>query len=323
MDIDEIISRAEVTETVEAPSAHSDFLNQFKVADFGTANLASNWDSIIPENERQRIEDEEAVRKLQENLVTEPRKRKQTTYAEAAGTTASGGERAGKRAAVVKASGETTGLRERQLRALLKAMKRYGASAAYLEPIRVEASLTDVGTAPCADQPSPRPDPRARAPTCRPAAASRWPRTHGGMMGCGRIVRTDAAVVEAAMQAVVTACRTAAASDDSAPRKPGPKPKKAAGEDDAKDEAAKASAVMAEVDGVRIDPRELLRAVDDMAVLEQHVPYARSFGRRAPGSWAPTSSSSGARGDAGDGGPGATTRRLCSPGASSRWPRSG
>jgi len=46
MDIDEILSRAERTETTEASSAHSEFLNQFKVADFG-ANLASNWDECV------------------------------------------------------------------------------------------------------------------------------------------------------------------------------------------------------------------------------------------------------------------------------------
>jgi hypothetical protein len=45
LDLDEILMRAETTETTEPASAHSAFLAQFNVADVVTANLASNWDT--------------------------------------------------------------------------------------------------------------------------------------------------------------------------------------------------------------------------------------------------------------------------------------
>ena len=89
------------------------------------------------------------------------------------------------------------------------------------------------------------------------------------------------------MTAVVDACRTASAEakDKDKPKaKPKAKPAPASDAAAAKDSDDAIKPVMAELDGVRIDPRELLRAVEDMATVEMFVPYvgARRLADRLP-----------------------------------------
>lgn len=72
MNLDEILERAEHTETTEAMNlseASAEFLEQFKVADFGVNDLT--WEEIIPEEERKKLEEEER----QEELMYAARKR--------------------------------------------------------------------------------------------------------------------------------------------------------------------------------------------------------------------------------------------------------
>ena len=72
MNLDEILERAEHTETTESMNlseASAEFLEQFKVADFGVNDLT--WEEIIPEEERKKLEEEER----QEELMYAARRR--------------------------------------------------------------------------------------------------------------------------------------------------------------------------------------------------------------------------------------------------------
>jgi chromodomain-helicase-DNA-binding protein 1 len=84
MDLDEILARAEQTETMDGNNqselGSEDFLAQFKITDYGgTANL--EWEDIIPLEERQRVEEE---KQLQEDLARVERaaKKSRVTYNE-------------------------------------------------------------------------------------------------------------------------------------------------------------------------------------------------------------------------------------------------
>lgn len=64
IDLDDILSRAEQTETLneEASALGSeDFLAQFKITDYGGTAEDLSWDDIIPESERAKIEEEKKL----------------------------------------------------------------------------------------------------------------------------------------------------------------------------------------------------------------------------------------------------------------------
>ncbi|XP_029428595.1 chromodomain-helicase-DNA-binding protein 1-like [Rhinatrema bivittatum] len=76
MDIDEILKRAETHENEGGPLTVGDeLLSQFKVANFSTMEeddfvepekIAKNWEQIIPQDQRRKLEEEEKERELQE-----------------------------------------------------------------------------------------------------------------------------------------------------------------------------------------------------------------------------------------------------------------
>ncbi|ESO89597.1 hypothetical protein LOTGIDRAFT_218699 [Lottia gigantea] len=81
VDIDEILNRAELSETV-ATSVGDELLSQFKVVSFDNmeneeieSTGGRDWDQIIPENSRKKAEDEEKQKQLLE-LHLPPRSRK-------------------------------------------------------------------------------------------------------------------------------------------------------------------------------------------------------------------------------------------------------
>ncbi|XP_013389384.1 chromodomain-helicase-DNA-binding protein 1 isoform X4 [Lingula anatina] len=88
VDIDDILSRAETRETEDNHSVGEELLSAFKVVSFDNmedeeienihreeAEKAKSWEEIIPENERQKVEEEERQQQLL-NLHLPPRSRK-------------------------------------------------------------------------------------------------------------------------------------------------------------------------------------------------------------------------------------------------------
>ncbi|PIO35520.1 hypothetical protein AB205_0206790 [Aquarana catesbeiana] len=74
MDIDEILRLAETRENEPSSSATDELLSQFKVANFSTMEDEpqlenqgqADWDNIIPEDQRKKIEEEERQKELEE-----------------------------------------------------------------------------------------------------------------------------------------------------------------------------------------------------------------------------------------------------------------
>lgn len=64
IDLDDILSRAEQTETLDEEASalgSEDFLAQFKITDYGGTAEDLSWDDIIPESERAKIEEEKKL----------------------------------------------------------------------------------------------------------------------------------------------------------------------------------------------------------------------------------------------------------------------
>ncbi|OUM67970.1 hypothetical protein PIROE2DRAFT_19929 [Piromyces sp. E2] len=135
MNLDEILERAEHTETTESMNlseASAEFLEQFKVADFGVNDLT--WEEIIPEEERKKLEEEER----QEELMYAARRRAAApTYGEKNGGDEDGEQndeqnedaprKRRRRASRTKKKNENTDfLTEKDVRALVKSIQRFG-----------------------------------------------------------------------------------------------------------------------------------------------------------------------------------------------------
>nr|QVX32602.1 CHD1/2 [Platynereis dumerilii] len=90
VDIDDILNRAETRVTEENNTATNELLSQFKIVSFDNLEdeeierqrkeeeSGKTWESIIPENDRKKIEEEEMEQQLRE-LNLPPRQRKQVT----------------------------------------------------------------------------------------------------------------------------------------------------------------------------------------------------------------------------------------------------
>ncbi|KAI8096334.1 SNF2 family N-terminal domain-containing protein [Halteromyces radiatus] len=65
LDLDDILARAEHTETMEgideSALGSADFLAQFKISDYGGSANDLSWDEIIPENERQQVAEQQQL----------------------------------------------------------------------------------------------------------------------------------------------------------------------------------------------------------------------------------------------------------------------
>ncbi|MGH0168715.1 UNVERIFIED_CONTAM: hypothetical protein FKN15_069244 [Acipenser sinensis] len=91
LDIDEILRLAETRETESSVSATDELLSQFKVANFSTMEESvpeleerhpRDWDDIIPEDQRRKIEEEEKQREM-EDVYMLPRSRSSNKKAQA------------------------------------------------------------------------------------------------------------------------------------------------------------------------------------------------------------------------------------------------
>ncbi|KAJ2742247.1 ATP-dependent DNA helicase Hrp3 [Coemansia sp. BCRC 34301] len=158
MDLDKMLEDAEQADTSEAGVA-DDFLSQFKVADYGGGGMS--WDEIIPEEDRQRIEFEEQQK--QEAELHYRRRRARVSYADdapnAATASNSGGMSDDDSSASVSSSGHGSGRRrgasgasrrrsndprafsEKEVRALIRAMQKFGSPEHRFAEVVAEAEL--------------------------------------------------------------------------------------------------------------------------------------------------------------------------------------
>ncbi|KAJ1724520.1 ATP-dependent DNA helicase Hrp3 [Coemansia erecta] len=164
MDLDKMLEDAEQAETSEAGVA-DDFLSQFKVADYGGA--AMSWDDIIPEDARQDAELEEQQKAAEELLFR--RRRARVSYAEdgtviggasghssdassASGGSGSSNARARRRGAGGAAAGvsrrraegrssDPRALGEKEVRALIRGVQKFGSPEHRFAEVVAEAEL--------------------------------------------------------------------------------------------------------------------------------------------------------------------------------------
>ncbi|KAI7891653.1 SNF2 family N-terminal domain-containing protein [Mucor mucedo] len=139
MDLDDILARAEQTETAEGDDSalgSEDFLAQFKITDYGgTANDLS-WDDIIPSSELEKVEEQQKLDD-QAALYDRAAKKNRITYNEHINEEEEEGATVGKkrRKAAIQGqgsrkrhstSGKSDELSERDRRAIVRAVLKYG-----------------------------------------------------------------------------------------------------------------------------------------------------------------------------------------------------
>lgn len=143
MDLDDILARAEQTETVEGDDSalgSEDFLAQFKITDYGGTAKDLSWDDIIPASELAKVEEEKKLED-QATLYERAAKKGRITYnennmdveedeEEGAGAVgkkrrkaAAGSGNSRKRQAT---SGKSDELTERERRSIMRAVLKYG-----------------------------------------------------------------------------------------------------------------------------------------------------------------------------------------------------
>uniref|UniRef100_A0A8C3T037 DNA helicase n=1 Tax=Chelydra serpentina TaxID=8475 RepID=A0A8C3T037_CHESE len=173
MDIDEILRLAETRENEVSSSATDELLSQFKVANFATMEEEEteldersqrDWDDIIPEEQRKKVEEEERQKELEEIYML-PRIRSSTKKAQANDSDSdaeskrrihrsSGSEsetddtdddkrpkRRGRPRSVRKDTVE--GFTDAEIRRFIKAYKKFGFPLERLECIARDAELVD------------------------------------------------------------------------------------------------------------------------------------------------------------------------------------
>ncbi|XP_069748418.1 chromodomain-helicase-DNA-binding protein 1 isoform X2 [Narcine bancroftii] len=166
MDIDEILCRAETHENEPGPTTvGEELLSQFKVANFSTMDddlepqrNIRDWDDIIPEAQRRRMEEEERQKELEEIYML-PRMRncaKQISFNGSEGRrrrrrssdsdseSASEGKRPKKRGRPRTIPRENIkGFSDAEIRRFIKSYKKFGGPLDRLEAIARDAELVD------------------------------------------------------------------------------------------------------------------------------------------------------------------------------------
>ncbi|KAJ2859871.1 ATP-dependent DNA helicase Hrp3, partial [Coemansia erecta] len=156
MDLDKMLEDAEQADTSEAGVA-DDFLSQFKVADYGGSGLS--WDDIIPEEDRQQIEFEEQQKQQEELLLR--RRRARVSYAEDGTTMVGNGDGASSDSSSASSAGmrrrggggssrrrggdgrgnDPKSLSEKEIRALIRGVQKFGSPEHRFEQVVTEAEL--------------------------------------------------------------------------------------------------------------------------------------------------------------------------------------
>ncbi|TWW76353.1 Chromodomain-helicase-DNA-binding protein 2 [Takifugu flavidus] len=170
MDIDEILRLAETRESDPGSSATDELLSQFKVANFSTMEESTpeleeksvrEWDNIIPEDQRRKIEEAEKQREM-EDIFMLPRSRSSNKRARANDSDSdaskqkhrtSGSEsetddsdddkKPKKRGRPRARKNNVEGFTDAEIRRFIKAYKKFGAPLERLEAIARDAELVD------------------------------------------------------------------------------------------------------------------------------------------------------------------------------------
>nr|XP_057932643.1 chromodomain-helicase-DNA-binding protein 2 isoform X1 [Doryrhamphus excisus] len=176
MDIDEILRLAETRESDQGPgSATDELLSQFKVANFSSMEEsipadfeekpARDWDDIIPEEQRRKIEEEEKQREMDVFIL--PRSRSSNKRAQANDSDSdvgsklkqhsSGSEsetddsdedkKPKKRGRPRARKNNVEGFTDAEIRRFIKAYKKFGAPLERLEAIARDSELVDKSVA--------------------------------------------------------------------------------------------------------------------------------------------------------------------------------
>uniref|UniRef100_A0A8B9K0L5 Chromodomain helicase DNA binding protein 2 n=1 Tax=Astyanax mexicanus TaxID=7994 RepID=A0A8B9K0L5_ASTMX len=172
MDIDEILRLAETRESDQGSSATDELLSQFKVANFtmdeNTPELEGktvrDWDDIIPEDQRRRVEEEEKQKEM-EDIYMLPRSRSSNKKLQAndsdsdvgsklklknrssgsdSETDDSDDDKKPKRRGRPRArKNNVEGFTDAEIRRFIKAYKKFGAPLERLEAIARDSELVD------------------------------------------------------------------------------------------------------------------------------------------------------------------------------------
>ncbi|XP_051540952.1 chromodomain-helicase-DNA-binding protein 1-like isoform X1 [Myxocyprinus asiaticus] len=170
MDIDEILKRAETRENDPAPSTvGEELLSQFKVANFSmmddeeidmdTDRSDKNWDDIIPEEQRRRLEEEERQKELAEIYLlprmrkcakqinfngNEGRRSRNRRYSGSDSDSVSDRKRPKKRGRPRTIPRENIkGFTDAEIRRFIKSYKKFGGPLERLDAIARDAELVD------------------------------------------------------------------------------------------------------------------------------------------------------------------------------------
>ncbi|KAJ8417551.1 hypothetical protein AAFF_G00223940 [Aldrovandia affinis] len=175
MDIDEILRLAETRESDHGSSATDELLSQFKVANFSTmeesapeleAPAIRDWDDIIPEEQRRKLE-EEAKQKEMEDIYMLPRSRSSNKKAPANDSDSDVGSKLKHRSSGSESETDDSeddkrpkrrgrprarknnveGFTDPEIRRFIKAYKKFGAPLDRLEAIARDAELVDKSVA--------------------------------------------------------------------------------------------------------------------------------------------------------------------------------
>lgn len=170
LDLDDILNRAEAHDTTsmaQQSGSHlggEEFLSQFAVSDYNQADL--NWEDIIPEEERKRVEEEEEKRRQEEiaKAASKPLKKRAAAIAATAKSTpgpdddddndsdgTATSSKAGKKRKIptgkkkpsklASGSGSADILKEKDLRALIRGIQKFGDINVRFEDVVKEGEL--------------------------------------------------------------------------------------------------------------------------------------------------------------------------------------
>uniref|UniRef100_A0A665UVX6 Uncharacterized protein n=1 Tax=Echeneis naucrates TaxID=173247 RepID=A0A665UVX6_ECHNA len=171
MDIDEILRLAETRESDQGSSATDELLSQFKVANFSSMEENTpefedkpirDWDDIIPEEQRRKIEEEEKQREM-EDIFMLPRSRSSNKRAQANDSDSDVGSKLKHRSSGSESETDDSdddkkpkkrgrprarknnveGFTDAEIRRFVKAYKKFGSPLERLEAIARDSELVD------------------------------------------------------------------------------------------------------------------------------------------------------------------------------------
>uniref|UniRef100_A0AAQ6A334 DNA helicase n=1 Tax=Amphiprion ocellaris TaxID=80972 RepID=A0AAQ6A334_AMPOC len=171
MDIDEILRLAETRESDQGSSATDELLSQFKVANFSSMEETApefeekpirEWDDIIPEEQRRKIEEEEKQREM-EDIFMLPRSRSSNKRAQANDSDSDVGSKLKHRSSGSESETDDSdddkkpkkrgrprarknnveGFTDAEIRRFIKAYKKFGSPLERLEAIARDSELVD------------------------------------------------------------------------------------------------------------------------------------------------------------------------------------